>query len=709
MIRWPLLINAAVLFGLLSAPLFAADVAEQEAAHLRNIRRLTFAGSKNGEAYFSPDGREIVFQGVREEGNPFYQIYRMDLGTGKTTRVSTGVGKTTCSFFHPTKNRILFASTHLDAESAAKQKEEITKQKAGKSERYNWNFDPNFDIFESDPDGKNLVRLTDAPGYDAECAYSPDGKSIVFCSWRDGDGEIYVMDADGKNQRRLTHEKFYDGGPFFSPDGKKIVWRRFEDEAQTSSEIWIMDADGANKKKITSLNSVSWAPYWHPSMQWIVFGSRIDDPSFDLYAIRPDGSDLTRLTFAPGFDSLPVISPDGSKIMWTSNRAENKSHIFIADLILPDLKPMGTVPAHPPEPFFADEGMLDRIRVLNDANATSHLEHCIARSFHSIGLMPFGQTENIEDTFYIYGPRITGWLPPMNDAGSVIVTAGLLAGNDWSPWGAAALIESVKAEVDVRAKNKTEPSAALYFTVGNADETDSLLKSAQSDLKKEIEKHPMKTAAFISALHLGNMRGKTLYMMGTGSGSGWRELAERLAALHPDIRIETIESPEQATELKQFTDAGIPAIAFGAPDIPQDKRDEGPLRDDFALVSASAALHDALRLLASGEIKITFTTYDAVAAQAAANAAKRPYLGTIPDFKAEGGDGVKLSGVRDGSPAQTAGIKGGDVILELAGKPIKTAKDYLEALESLKAGDETTLKYQRDGKAETIKITLGAR
>ena len=219
MIRWPLLINAAVLFGLLSAPLFAADVAEQEAAHLRNIRRLTFAGSKNGEAYFSPDGREIVFQGVREEGNPFYQIYRMDLGTGKTTRVSTGVGKTTCSFFHPTKNRILFASTHLDAESAAKQKEEITKQKAGKSERYNWNFDPNFDIFESDPDGKNLVRLTDAPGYDAECAYSPDGKSIVFCSWRDGDGEIYVMDADGKNQRRLTHEKFYDGGPFFSPDG----------------------------------------------------------------------------------------------------------------------------------------------------------------------------------------------------------------------------------------------------------------------------------------------------------------------------------------------------------------------------------------------------------------------------------------------------------------------------------------------------------
>ncbi len=709
MIRWTTLISAACLCLLSLASTFAADVAEQEAAHLKNIRRLTFAGSKNGEAYFSPDGKEIVFQGVREEGNPFYQIYRMELATGKTTRVSTGVGKTTCAFFHPTRNRILFASTHLDAESAAKQKEEIEKQKAGKSERYNWNFDPNFDIFEADPDGKNLVRLTDAKGYDAECAYSPDGKSIVFCSWRDGDGEIYVMDADGKNQRRLTNEKFYDGGPFFSPDGKKIVWRRFEDEAQTSSEIWIMDADGSNKKKITSLNSVSWAPYFHPSMKWIVFGSRIDDPSFDLYAIRPDGTDLTRLTFAPGFDSLPVISPDGRKIMWTSNRAENKSHIFIADLSLPDTDNTVAATQKPAEPFFADEGMFDRIRVLNDANATSRLEHSVARSFHSVGLMPFGVTENIDDTFYIYGPRITGWLPPQNKTDSVILTAALLAGNDWSPWGAATWIESIKAEVDVRAKSANAMNAAIYCTVGNSDETDSLLKSAIGDLKKENEKHPMKTAAFVSTLHLGKMRGRTLHVFGTGTGTGWRELIERIAALHPDLLIETVESPERAAELKQFTDAGIPAISFGGPDLPQEKLDEGPPRDDFAMVSASAAIHDALRLLASGEIKIEFTKYDEAAAQAAANAAKRPYLGTIPDFKAEGGDGVKLSGVRDGSPAQAAGIKGGDTILELAGKPIKTAKEYLDALESLKPGDETTLKYSRDGKADTIKIKLGAR
>ncbi len=703
--------NSFVLLGLLVVGMsYAADVAEQESAHLKNIRRLTFAGSKNGEAYFSPDGKEIVFQGVREEGNPFYQIYKMELATGKTTRISTGVGKTTCSYFHPTKNRILFASTHLDAESGAKQKEEIEKQKAGKTERYNWNFDPSFDIFESDPDGKNLVRLTDSPGYDAECAYSPDGKSIVYCSWRDGDGEIYVMDSDGKNQRRLTHEKFYDGGPFFSPDGKKIVWRRFEDEAQTSSEIWIMDVDGSNKKKITSLNSVSWAPYWHPSMKWIVFGSRIDDPSFDLYAIRPDGSELTRLTFAPGFDSLPVISPDGRKIMWTSNRSENKSHIFIADLSLPDIADAVAVPApKKDDTIFVDAGMFDRVRVLSEAFAASHLEHNVAKQFHSVGLMPFGQTENIDETFFIFGPRITGWLPPQNNADTVIVAAAQMNGIDWSPWGTAALIESVKAEVDSRGKAKTAPASGIYFTIADTDDTDAVHKNSQSDLKKEMEKRPLKTSAYVSTMHLGKMLGRTLYLFGAGTGNGWRELAERLAARHPELSIETVESPEQAPELKQFTDKSIPGIAFGGPDVPKEKQDDGPGRDDFAMVSASAAVGDALWLLASGEVKIAYTAYDPVAAKAAADAAKRPYLGTIPDFKADGGEGVKLSGVRDGSPAQKAGLQGGDIVLELGGKPIKTAKEYLEALESLKAGDETTLKYQRAGKSETIKIKLGAR
>ncbi len=688
---------------------------ELESAHLKNIRRLTFVGAKNGEAYFRPDGKSIVFQGVREEGNPFYQIYTMDLATGKTTRVSPGTGKTTCSFFNPVKNRIIFASTHLDPESVAKQKAEIEKQKAGPGKRYVWDFDPAMDIFESDPDGKNLVRLTDAKGYDAECSYSPDGKQIVFCSTRDGDGsmndgEIYIMNSDGKNQRRLTHEKGYDGGPFFSPDGKKIVWRHFEDDAQKIAEVWTMNADGSNKFQVTKLKAVSWAPYYHPSMKWIVFASNFEDPAFEIYAIRPDGKDLTRLTCSQGFDGLPVPSPDGKKLMWTSNRSENKSHIFIADLILPDVASEPTFPEPKgDDELFSYPKMTERLKQLQEAAAEFHVEHNIAKQFHAAGLVPFGVTENVEDTFFIFGPRITGWLPPMGAATSVIVAAADMQGLSWTPFGVAALAEGIKAEKNTRTnmKKTDEPSVSgIYFTVANADEVDSIYKSAQSDMKKP---GAPSIAAFISVMNLGRMRGNTLYMYGTGTGANWRELAERLAAMHPELRIETVDSPEEAPELKQFTDNKIPAIAFGGPDIPPDQQDAAPPRDEYALIAATSVVGDTLRLLASGEPKITFTAYDAAAAKAAADAAKRPYLGTIPEYKSEGIVGVKLTGVRDPSPALKAGLKAGDIVIELGGMAVKDVEGYLKALEALKAGQETTLKYMRDGKTETVTVTLGAR
>ncbi|HLX59698.1 MAG TPA: PDZ domain-containing protein [Planctomycetota bacterium] len=688
---------------------FAADVAELESAHLKNIRQITLAGSKNGEAYFSADGKQIIFQGVRESDNPFYQIYRMNLSTGEVARVSTGVGKTTCAFFNPVKPRVIFASTHLDPSSLDKQKEELERLRSGPPRRYSWDFDPAFDIFEADLDGKNPVRLTDAPGYDAEGSYSPDGKSIVFCSNRDGDYEIYAMDADGKNQRRLTHEKFYDGGPFFSPDGKKIIWRHFTDESQRVAEVWTMDADGSNKQQVTKFGAASWAPYYLPSMKWIVFASNLENVSkyeFDVYAVRPDGSELTRLTFAPGFDGLPVPSPDGSRLMWTSNRVENKSQLFMADLVLPGENP----PEHPvefkknDEPF-SDAAMVLRVTRLTEAAAAFHVEHTVAKQFHDAGLMPFGQTENIEDTFFIYGPRVTGWLPPQNGADGVVVAAANMQSLEWSPWGVAALSESIKFEKQAREKTKDAKLGGVYFSVPNVDDVDAIYKDALSDMKKM----PLKISAFVSTINLGKMRGRKLQIIGTGTGNGWRDLAERLAALHPEVSIELVDSPEGAPELKQFTDNKIPAVAFGALDAAADKQDQAPAQDDSALIGAAATVGDALRLLASGEVKIAFTAYDPVAVKAAQDAARRPYLGTVPDMKAEGIAGVKLSDIHDGSPAQKAGLKAGDIVVELAGKPVKNASDYLAALESLKVGDETTLKFQRDGKTETVKVTLGAR
>ena len=324
-----------------AAPAFAGD-AEHEARHLRHIKQLTFDGSRSGEGYFSPDGNRIVFQSTREPlkpgeaENPFYQIFTLDLRDGGLRRISPGIGKTTCSFFRPDGKRILFASTHLDPDALKKQREEIEFKKSGRERRYAWDFDDAYDIFDCKPDGSDLRRLTDTPGYDAEASYSPDGKRICFCSARDGDREIYVMDADGRNPRRVTRDPGYDGGPFFSPDGKWIIYRHFTPD-DTKAEIMMIRPDGGDKHQVTRLGAMSWSPCFHPGGKWIVFCSNKDGGfgNFELYLIRPDGTQWTRLTYSDGFDGLPVFSPDGTRLMWTSTRAGGKSQLFIADFVEP--------------------------------------------------------------------------------------------------------------------------------------------------------------------------------------------------------------------------------------------------------------------------------------------------------------------------------------------------------------------------------------
>lgn len=323
------------------------DWTTQEARYLKNIRKITSFFVRAGEGYFSPDGRQIVFQAEeRDSGNPFYQIFVMDLETGRFRRLSPGIGRTTCPHFSPDGKKIIFASSHLDPEAKKHQEAEYRQReedrRSGRRRRYQWDFDPYMDIFEINVDGSGLKRLTDAPGYDAECSYSPDGKQIVFCSNRDGNLELYIMDADGRHVRKLTNAPgVYNGGPFFSPDGKRVVFRSDRKE-KDRLQLYVIDADGTNERALTDNDQwVYWAPFWYPDGKHIIYtaadhGNPMLRPNYDLYWMNIETGKTVRITYSPGQDVLPVFSYDGKRIMWTSSRdGDPSSQLYIADFVPP--------------------------------------------------------------------------------------------------------------------------------------------------------------------------------------------------------------------------------------------------------------------------------------------------------------------------------------------------------------------------------------
>jgi TolB protein len=319
---------------------------ESGEVHLRNIRQLTFGG-QNAEAYFSASGRLITFQSTRD-GHGCDQQFVMNLDGSQVRRISNGLGRTTCGYFYDRDRRVFFASTHGASPDCPPQ--------ADMSQGYVWRLD-DYDIYTSRPDGSDLRRLTHTPGYDAEGTLSPDGRTIVFTSMRDGDLDIYTMRTDGSHVRRLTRQLGYDGGPFFSHDGKLIVYRA-NHPAEGSSEaadyrrllaqnlvrpshmeIWVMNGDGSNQHQVTNIGGANFAPYFTPDDRRILFASNHTNPrgrNFDLYLVNPDGSGLEQVTTYRDFDSFPMFSPDGRKLIWASNRngrVEHETNIFLADWV----------------------------------------------------------------------------------------------------------------------------------------------------------------------------------------------------------------------------------------------------------------------------------------------------------------------------------------------------------------------------------------
>jgi TolB protein len=321
--------------------------------HLRNVRQLTFGGT-NAEAYFSPDDKSLIFM-HSGAGVPCDQMYTMPVDTpdGKPAvpkLVSTGKGRTTCGYFFPKGDRILFSSTHeASAECPAR---------PDYSHGYVWPIYSSYEIYSAKADGSDLRPLTHAPGsYNAESTISRDGKKIIFTSTRNGDLDVYTMNADGSDVRQLTHELGYDGGAFFSDDGKKIVYRSEQPKTPEqiadykdllsrglirpgNLEIWVMDVDGKNKRQVTHNGAANFAPYFFPGGTRIIFASNVanqKDPSgFDLYAINVDGTGLEQITYHPDFDAFPMFTSDGKRLVWASNRngkAPHETNIFLADWV----------------------------------------------------------------------------------------------------------------------------------------------------------------------------------------------------------------------------------------------------------------------------------------------------------------------------------------------------------------------------------------
>jgi len=300
----------------------------------------TFGGD-NAEAYWSFDNSKLVFQATNEKwGAKCDQIFYMaaDGSEKNPPMISTGQGRTTCSYFMPGDKTIIYASTH------------------NKDAACPWGIFPGFDIYLADLNGKILKQFTTEEGYDAEPTVSPDGKKIVFTSTRSGDLELYTMDIDGSNIKQVTNELGYDGGAFFSPDSKQLLFRASRPKTPeeiksykellkenvvqpTAMELYVCDVDGSNMKQVTDLGGANWAPYFHPSGKSIVFSTNHHSKSgrqFNIFSINVDGTGLRQVTHDNAFDAFPMFSPDGKKLAFSSNRnngGTRDTNVFVAEWV----------------------------------------------------------------------------------------------------------------------------------------------------------------------------------------------------------------------------------------------------------------------------------------------------------------------------------------------------------------------------------------
>jgi Tol biopolymer transport system component len=736
---------ASCVFGI-SLFLSGSSLQAQE-QHLHNIRQLTFGGD-NAEAYFSPDGNRLTLQ-ISNPGAGIAcdQIHMLDLSKdakdpSALQLISTGTGRTTCSFFMPDGKHILYASTHEGSHVCP----QPPKDEGG---RYVWPIFSDYDIYIADLKGNIVKRLTDWEGYDAEAVVSPDGKKIAFTSLRSGDLEIWVMDIDGSNLKQLTHGLGYDGGAFFSHDSKKLVFRASRPNtpeaikeykellakglvAPNHMEIYTINVDGTDLRQITHLGKANWSPYFHPSDKKIIFSSNHHSTrgyDFQLFMIDTDGDNLQQITWQSGFNAFPMFSPDGKQLVFSSNRNPEKpkdTDVFIADWV--DSDPVersnkGNLKTH--ISYLASDELEGR---LAGSPAAKKAANYIADELKKLKLKPYKNQylhdftykaktsrEDTLNTTEVKATNVVAYID--NKAAKTIVigahfdhlgkneraqsreanAVGLIHnGADDNASGVAAVLELAR----MLSQNQTKEPANYVFAFFSGEE-DGLMGS--KNIAAAIKKDFPNVLGMINLDMVGRLdQDKNLIIGGVGTNPNFTQIVERQKPAGFHITLD--ESGIGSSDHTSFYLQDIPVLFFftGNHSEYHKPSDDEPLINYYGVKSITDYVFRVARELEAFD-SVTFLKTKANAGRKAAK--YKVTLGVMPDY-AEHGDGLHIDGVTEGRPADLAGIESGDIITKIGDCLIKDVYDYMECLSNINPKDIRPVTFIRNGNEQTVSVTF---